>query len=304
MNAEFKNNKAYRLLNIYERLSAGENVVKRHLADEFGVSEKTIQRDLDEIRTYFYDNNQYETDAMIRYNRATNSYSLIRPERNCLTNTEILATCKILLESRALCKDELFKIIDKILLQASDTDRPLIKNLILSEYSGFVELKHKKKLLDPIWTLSECIEDCTVISFYYVRQDGKTTKKTVKPVAIMFSEFYFYLIAFTADDSKDYPIVFRIDRITDIKKENKKFFIPYRDRFSDSEFRKRIQFMYSGELKKVTFEYSGVLEAILDRLPTAKILERRGDTYLMTAESYGNGIYMWLRAQGDKAKIL
>ena len=62
--------------------------------------------------------------------------------------------------------------------------------------------------------------------------------------------------------------------------------------------------MYSGELKKVTFEYSGVLEAILDRLPTAKILERRGDTYLMTAESYGNGIYMWLRAQGDKAKIL
>lgn len=304
MNVEFKNNKVYRLLNIYERLSAGESVVKRHLADEFGVSEKTVQRDLDEIRTYFYDNNQYETDAMIRYNRATNSYSLIRSERNCLTNTEILVTCKILLESRALCKDELFKIIDKILLQASEADRTLIKNLILSEYNGFVELKHKKKLLNPIWMLSECIEECKVTSFYYVRQDGKTTKKTVKPVAIMFSEFYFYLIAFAADDSKDYPIVFRIDRITDIKKENRNFFIPYRDRFSDSEFRKRIQFMYSGELKKVTFEYSGVLEAILDRLPTAKILKRKGNTYLMTAESYGDGVYMWLRAQGDKAKIL
>ena len=60
MNVEFKNNKAYRLLNIYERLSAEESVVKRHLADDFGVSEKTSQCDLDEIRTYFYDNNNMQ----------------------------------------------------------------------------------------------------------------------------------------------------------------------------------------------------------------------------------------------------
>ena len=60
MNVEFKNNQAYRLLNIYERLSAEESVVKRHLADDFGVSEKTSQCDLDEIRTYFYDNNNMQ----------------------------------------------------------------------------------------------------------------------------------------------------------------------------------------------------------------------------------------------------
>lgn len=304
MDCDFKNNKSYRILNIFERLNAGESVIKKELADAFGVSEKTIQRDLDEIRSYFCNNNQYECDTAISYNRAANSYSLVRSERTCLTNTEILAACKILLESRALCRDELFKIIDKILMQASDYDRPHIKNLITSEYNGFVELKHKRKLLSPIWELSEYIENCSVISFYYVRQDGKTTKKTVKPVAIMFSEFYFYLIAFAADDSKDFPIVFRIDRITDIKDEKENFFIPYRDRFSDSEFRKRIQFMYSGELKTVTFEYSGVLEAILDRLPTAKILSRKGNTYTISAESYGDGIYMWLRAQGSKAKIL
>jgi hypothetical protein len=39
----------------------------------------------------------------------------------------------------------------------------------------------------------------------------------------MFSEFYFYLIAFTADDSADYPIVFRIDRIADMKETGETF---------------------------------------------------------------------------------
>ena len=120
----------------------------------------------------------------------------------------------------------------------------------------------------------------------------------------MFSEFYFYLIAYMADNSKNYPIVFRIDRMRDIKETGECFTIPYKDRFNDGEFRKRVQFMYSGELKTVTFEYSGVLEAILDRLPTSRILKEENGVYTIRAEAYGDGIYMWLRSQGDKAKIL
>ena len=48
------------ILNTANFFSAGESVVKRHLADDFGVSEKTSQCDLDEIRTYFYDNNNMQ----------------------------------------------------------------------------------------------------------------------------------------------------------------------------------------------------------------------------------------------------
>ena len=62
--------------------------------------------------------------------------------------------------------------------------------------------------------------------------------------------------------------------------------------------------MYSGELKTVTFEYTGVLEAILDRLPTAKIISREGDKYTISAESYGDGILMWLHAQGEKTRVI
>lgn len=74
-----------------------------------------------------------------------------------------------------------------------------------------------------------------------------------------------------ADGRKDFPTIFRIDRIADFTPTGEKFSIPYRDKFSDGEFRKRVQFMYAGKLRCVTFTYSGAsIEAILDRLPTAK----------------------------------
>ncbi len=120
----------------------------------------------------------------------------------------------------------------------------------------------------------------------------------------MFSEFYFYLIAYMAEADKDFPIVFRIDRMEDIKETGEIFSVPYKDKFNDGEFRKRVQFMYTGELKTVTFEYSGVLEAILDRIPTCKILKEEKGVYTIRAEAYGDGIDMWLRSQGDKVKIL
>lgn len=143
-----------------------------------------------------------------------------------------------------------------------------------------------------------------MITFTYSRQDGRTSVKTVKPVAILFSEFYFYMIAFMYDDSKKNPIVFRVDRMRSIKATGETFVVPYEDRFDDGEFRKRVQFMYSGELKTVRFKYSGVLEAILDRLPTARILDEKNGVYTISAETYGDGIYMWLRSQGEKAEIL
>ena len=118
----------------------------------------------------------------------------------------------------------------------------------------------------------------------------------------MFNEFYFYLIVFGFE--VDYPIVFRIDRMEKIKPTGEIFEIPYKDRFSDGEFRQRVLFMYSGELKRVKFEYSGVLEAMLDKVPTAKVISQKGKTYTMTAEAYGDGLKMWLNSQGEKVKII
>lgn len=304
MNVNFNSDKGYRLLNIFERLSKGECVNKEQLATDYGVSAKTIQRDFDDLRAYFAENNLSSNSKLLKYDKSSNTYCLVSSTHEWLTNEEAVALCKILLESRAFQKEELVKLIDKLIMQISPKDRLITENIIRSELYNYVPLQHGKPLLSVIWCLSELINEQKIIKFSYKRQDGKTSKKEVMPVSIMFSEFYFYLIAFSTDSDVKYPIIFRIDRIEDIKSTGETFFVPYKDRFSDGEFRKRIQFMYSGELKKVKFEYSGVLEAILDRLPTAKIIDNINGVYIITAETYGDGIYMWLRSQGDLVRIL
>jgi hypothetical protein len=62
--------------------------------------------------------------------------------------------------------------------------------------------------------------------------------------------------------------------------------------------------MYGGELRVVRFLYQGILEAVLDRLPTARIEKQTEEGVVIRAEAYGNGIDMWLKSQGENVKIL
>ena len=97
----------------------------------------------------------------------------------------------------------------------------------------------------------------------------------------------------------------RIDRIKEYTITDKHFYVPYQNRFEEGEFRKRVQFMYGGKLQKIKFWYKGPsVEAVLDRLPTAEILQRDGKGYLISAEVFGKGIDMWLRSQGDMVEAV
>jgi predicted DNA-binding transcriptional regulator YafY len=176
----------------------------------------------------------------------------------------------------------------------------LIRDIVRNELFYYVQPRHGKNVLPSLWELSEMICGREIAKFTYERQDGKGGEREVKPVAVMFSEFYFYLVAYTAEGRHDFPTVFRIDRVENIRRTGEKFSIPYQKKFSDGEFRKRVQFMYPGELQRVTFDFKGdSIEAVLDRLPTAEILSEHEGTYTVTAEVYGKGIDMWLRSQGD-----
>ena len=273
--------KSFRLLKMYEWLNRGDVINKKEFAEMFGISEKSVQRDIEDLRAYIAENVD-DGDAYIEYDQTKKGYVLIKCEQEFLTNEEILSITKILLESRSFNKD-----------------------LILNERHNYIPPRHDRPLIHLIWELSCHISNQEIIEFDYTRQDKTVVHRTVKPLTIMFSEYYFYLIAWFANDSKDFPAIFRVDRITNIKNLKQKFNIPYRNRFSDGEFRKRVQFMYAGELKHIKFEFNGPsVEAILDRIPTAEIIKSDGNKHTIKAECYGDGVLMWLRTQGDYVKML
>jgi predicted DNA-binding transcriptional regulator YafY len=281
--------KGQRLLGIYHRLSRGELISKEMLAREYGVTEKSIQRDIDDIRSYLAGDRD-EGAADICYDRQAKGYRLVEEESRCLTRKEILAMAKILLESRAFAKEELHTILGKLIEACPREGRKVVEDMIRNETFCYVPPRHGKKLLDALWDISLFIKNKEIIRFSYKRQDGAEKEHTAKPVALLFSEFYFYLVAYKEEET-EFPTIFRVDRIGTMEKTGNHFQVPYQDRFKDGEFRKRVQFMYPGVLRRVTFSYSGPsAEAALDRLPTAKIVFEKDGTYAITAGAHGPGI--------------
>lgn len=296
-------NKGQRLLGIFDRLSRGELISKEVLAREYGVTEKSIQRDIDDIRSYLAGDRD-EGAADICYDRQAKGYRLVEEESRCLTRKEILAMAKILLESRAFAKEELHTILDKLIEACPREGRKVVEDMIRNETFCYVPPRHGKKLLDALWDISLFIKNREIIRFSYKRQDGAEKEHTAKPVALLFAEFYFYLVAYKEEET-EFPTIFRVDRIGTMEKTGNHFQMPYQDRFKDGEFRKRVQFMYPGVLRRVTFTYSGPsVEAVLDRLPTARILSHKDGIYTLTAEAYGKGLDMWLGSQEKWVKVL
>jgi predicted DNA-binding transcriptional regulator YafY len=294
-----QSDKTYRLLQMHERLSKGEVIVKAETIRAFDIPPKTFQRDIDSLRLYYSE--QHGSDLI--YDKKNNCYR-IKGQASKLTKKEIFAVCKVLIESRAFNRDEFNQIIGKLLEQCESEESKMVKSLIANERLNYIPLQHGEAIVDTMWELAECVTEQRIIRFLYTRKDGTDREHDVKPVGIMFSEFYFYLIAFLADDRKSYPTVFRIDRIGEIKRLEKKFAVPYAKKFSEAEFRKRVQFMYSGELRTVRFKFKSNIDVVLDRLPTARVVATHEDGVVVSAEVYGTGIDMWLRSQGEKVEII
>lgn len=306
-----------RLLYMYSRLVDGKMLYKKEEAQRFGCSLRSIQRDIEDLRSFLHEQN--EATGIVQdlvYNQKLGAYQLVPPSRNLLSNEEVFATLKILLESRAFTKKELYPIIDKLIdCCIPKTEQQRVSELIGNEKLLYVEPQHKDKFLKKMWELSGAVREQQEVLITYRRTDSVQVQRTVQPVGIMFSEFYFYLIAFLTPKDKQkvkfeiendpFPTIYRIDRIKGFTVTDKHFAVPYAKRFEEGEFRKRIQFMYGGHLQRLRFYFKGsCYEYILDRLPTAKVVLEDEKGTLIEAEVFGKGIDIWLKSQGELIEVV
>ena len=315
--SEGRYSKVERVLGIYTRLMDGYLIHKTEEAERYGVDLRSIQRDIDDIRNFLeldIENSGFLN--AVTYDYVKKGYRLEQIYRMKLSNSEILAICKILLDSRAFIREEMQDILDRLISCCVPKEsQKLVRELISNEAFHYVEPKHKTQFLDRMWEIGQAAANCRYIEIEYKRTvDKAVVRRKVKPLAIMFSEYYFYLTAFIDDEdtrknfevlNDSFPTIYRIDRIKSMKVLDEKFHIPYSSRFEEGEFRKRIQFMYGGKLQKLKFRYSGPdIDAILDRLPTAQILKEEDGVYTVGVEVFGKGIDMWLRSQGDYVEVM
>ena len=304
--------KVERIINLYNRLVEGEVLNKADEAARFEVNERSIQRDLEDIRAYFA--NDPESNRELIYDRTQKGYVLVQNQKKSLTNSEILTVCKILLESRSLTKEEMYPIIDKLLQCCVPYGNyKKVSDLIGNEKFHYLEPHHGKKFVDTMWDIGSAVNEHRLMRIRYQKlKEPDKVMRMIQPVGIMFSEYYFYLCAYmsASEETPDvpkrpFPTIYRIDRIAEYEILDEHFHVPYAERFEEGEFRKRIQFMFGGELRKIQFRYKGLsIEAVLDRFPTAEVVSHDEKGWLIKAEVYGDGVDIWLRGQGDIIEVV
>ena len=237
--------KTNRILFLYTKLLQGQLLIKSELAQLTGVNEKSIQRDLEDIRD-FLDKRRIEEGygSQLIYDYREKGYCLEQSSQLRLSNDEVLAISKILLESRAFTKKEMMNILDKLVENCIPRkDRAAVNDMLNNERFHYMELRHHKAYLDRLTPLSQAIRESRVICIKYGKIKGNAiVERRIEPLAILFSEYYFYLVGFIEDIDREeafenpddiFPTIYRIDRIETLEVLDEHFKIPYANRFED-----------------------------------------------------------------------
>lgn len=300
-----ENTKQYRVLEIFFRGLRGEDLSVQSLANEYEVSTKSITRSINDLKDFLADHRELVGNTELRYSYSDKCYRLYMDE--FLSNKELFALVEVMIGARAFSKMELLTLSDKLKKFTTPEDRPKMNELIRKELYHYPEVKHDcESVQENLWKIVNCITERKEISIEYYRMDRKWVTHRLRPASVMFTDYYFYLIAFLSEGKTEKPYYFRIDRIKQITTHRKKCDVFDTQDFDEGLLRKRSLFMWPGKLRTIRFEFSGPsVQAVLDKLPTAKIIERlSSNKYLFEAEVYGDGIKMWLLSQGAWVKVV
>lgn len=295
----------YRILDLYNLINKENQFNKGDFAKDFGTSERTVRRDIKCLNDYFkrnYENNgSIGVCREISYCRKDNVYK-VNLRGDCdFSESDIYAFVKVIIQSRAFTSKEIRRMLSILASQVNDVS--VIKEIIEKEELYYVEPQHKKDIINLLWDMRNSIERGKKVEFDYTRADGRKKHHIVNPIAIVFNEYYFYLIAEVEKESSKIEISFRADRIENHIETKDNSTYPY-GRFEEDKYRKKVQFMYTGDFKTIEFEFFGAsIEAVLDRLPTAKIIGKIDKGYKVRAEIYGEGVKRWILSQKEYLKV-
>ena len=212
-----------RILSLYTRLQRGEVLRKAEEAHRFCVNEKSIQRDIESLRAFLEEEHNNQT---IVYDKRLGGYRM-DTRSGKLTNGEVLAVCKILLESRSLPKKDMDMLLEKLLqCCVPESNKKVVDKLIANEQLHYIEPHHGVSLFERLWDIGTAVQEQRVLEITYEKMNHETVTRIVEPAAIMFSEYYFYLTAFIRNIDREkefenandlFPTIYRIDRIKKYK---------------------------------------------------------------------------------------
>lgn len=290
-----------RLLSIFLRLQSGAQLTKTQLADEFEVDPKTIQRDFSRLSDFI------ETHPMIAGELAYDAKHHTRylKGKSLFNKKDILIIAKILLENRALNKDENKSLIDSLLALIPKGELQEIQAIIASELLNYAPLTDQQDRIDKVWEWSQAIYKEQVMAIVYQSPYRDQPKShTIFPVSLYYDSHYFYIVAYHL--VHETYVTFKLDRIISwALSEAKKPQLSYGRKFRDGDSRNHHVDAFLGPSITITLVFSADPTIVLDQFPDAKLLSlENGRARLEIRSQNTPGLKRWLLSQGDALKVL
>lgn len=284
-----------RIPEIEQQLKNGEVVSKKAAAEKYGISEKGVQRDVEKIKEKY----AHDPNTEIIYSRSMGGYVMNVKNPSNATNSEILAVCKIVLESRAFNEPDMKSVLNKMVKSCTaEGNYKSIMQAIANEMEHYRGPYHGKSFIELLWDISKAIRGQKFVNMKYENEDSI---ERIKPAGLMFSEHYFYLLVYMDNGSKNY----RVDKIEKFDVMNESFHVNHVDRFEEGEYRKHIHNMVGGKSRILKFWFKAEsVEEVMDMFPEARIIEENYGRWLIRAEVFGDGADFWFKGHGDKIEIV
>lgn len=155
--------RAERILSLYLQLNSGTGVNKYSFSEESGITERTFDRDVRDIRNFLADN--YSANEVI-YDKSRSLYYLSGVSREKLTDVELSILLTILTSTRVLRKDEMEGVILQL---AGMTERGggIPRETFSELLRQYPETVHEKAMMKMNWDLLKCIQEKKVIEACY-----------------------------------------------------------------------------------------------------------------------------------------
>lgn len=294
--------KINRVLLLFHKLIKGEHIHKVDFAETHNVSERSVERDIEDIRIFL---SEIHATSKLVFDKPENVYYLSSYNNDKFNTIESIVLLKIILGTRALIKEEVEDVVKSLRLNLNPQDRKETLRSIQNEIDNYISPVHNKPLLVILNSLNKAIMDKMIIKIDYVKDNGTVFARTLLPVAFIFSDAYFYLIAFIDGKDYRYPAFFRVDRIKNFSVMNKKITDNLIKKYDTGKMRNYLKLMYAGELLTIKIKcHNSAVTTFQNTVPNHWLIQNEDNFKIFGATIFDKGFIRWALSQGTAIEIL
>lgn len=297
----YKTDKNTRILKLYYNLITGRTVSKNLFCVENGITGRSFDRDIEDIRLFLSEEQSY---CELLYDRKDNVYYLSNILGKSLAAEISFLMVDILFYMRTFSMDEMDGIISALLDVTEIYKKDSLYDYVLEKAKlkkGWGDTAVLKMHRD----LQNAIREHNIIELIYKVDEDKTVLRKVHPIQLKVDNGYIYLIAYITDKEYKNPAFYRLDRIDSFKvlcdRFSQKVQMDYLDRTKEND----LYNMIAGEEISVTLKVDKSMKRILcDVFQGCTFVRSEEDYYIYNIKTYKQGFMNWIMGQEKGVVVL